>query len=104
MANIQDLYQHKFGRFGSTVIASTTEYDGKWASIYIAADAKFDSETTYETTNAPAIDGDTFKHATAGSAITIPANTWLHGEFTKIKLHSGTIIAYKNNTATAATT
>ena len=104
MANVQDLFSYRFNRFGQTFINSTTEYSGKWFAIEIVAAAKFDSETTYETSFVPSLDGDAFKNATSGSAYEFPAGTILYGDFTKIKLLSGVVLSYKNNTATAATT
>jgi hypothetical protein len=105
MANTTDLFQYRFGRFGQTFINSTTQYNGKWFLVEVLEDdTKFDSETTYQTTNVPSLDGDAFKNATVGNAEAFAKGTMLYGNFTSIKLHAGSVMAYKDNTATAATT
>lgn len=104
MANVQDLFKSRFARYGATFINSTTQYTGKWFAVVVLEDGtKFDSETTYETTNIPSLDGDAFKNATSGSAEAFNKDTVLYGNFTVIKLHAGSVMAYKDNTSTAAT-
>ena len=100
MGNVSDLYRDRFARSGATFINGTTEYEGKWFAVVVLEDStKFDSETTYGSK----LDGDAFKNATAGSAEAFKQGTIIYGDFTAIKLHTGSVMAYKDNTSTSAT-
>lgn len=67
----------------ATYFGDTTERSGEWRAITILENATF---TTLVTTN---WDGSTTNGMVAGAGAT------LFGEFTKIKLASGRIVAYK---------
>ena len=72
---------------GSVLIANTTQVTGEFVSI-----DSLDNATKFEvlTGNATGI-----ANATAGSATAIPAGTTIDGIFTAIKLHAGSVIAYR---------
>ena len=71
---------------GAVSIANTTQVDGEFVSIDVMTDTKFEVLTGNLTGAANAVDA---------SAHTIKAGTTIDGYFTAIKLHSGTVIAYK---------
>jgi hypothetical protein len=72
---------------GSVLIANTNEVTGEFVSI-----DSLDNATKFEvlTGNATGI-----ANATSGSATAIPAGTTIDGIFTAIKLHAGSVIAYR---------
>ena len=72
---------------GSVLIANTTQVTGEFVSI-----DSLDNATKFEvlTGNATGI-----ANATSGSATAIPAGTTIDGIFTSIKLHAGSVIAYR---------
>lgn len=71
---------------GSQLITGTTQVNGNFVSI-----DSLDNATKFEvlTGNQTGI-----SNATAGSAIAIPAGVTIDGNFTAIKLHAGSVIAY----------
>jgi hypothetical protein len=71
---------------GSVSIADTTQVNADFTSIDVMTDTKFHTLTGNLTGAA---------NATEGSAHTIKAGTTLDGSFSAIKLHSGTVIAYR---------
>jgi hypothetical protein len=71
---------------GSVSIADTTQVNADFVSIDVMTDAKFHTLTGNLSGAA---------NATEGSAHTIKAGTTLDGIFSAIKLHSGTVIAYR---------
>jgi hypothetical protein len=72
---------------GSVLIANTTQVTGEFVSI-----DSLDNATKFEvlTGNSTGI-----ANATSGSATAIPAGTTIDGIFTAIKLHAGSVIAYR---------
>jgi hypothetical protein len=72
---------------GSLLIADTNAVTGEFVSI-----DSLDNATKFEvlTGNATGI-----ANATSGSATAIPAGTTIDGIFTAIKLHAGSVIAYR---------
>ena len=72
---------------GSVLIANTTQVTGEFVSI-----DSLDNATKFEvlTGNATGI-----ANATSGTATAIPAGTTIDGIFTSIKLHAGSVIAYR---------
>lgn len=72
---------------GCVLIADTNTVTGEFVSIDVLADTtKFHTLTG----NATAI-----ANATEGSAVAIPKGTTIDGLFTAIKLHAGSVIAYR---------
>jgi hypothetical protein len=71
---------------GALSIANTDAFAGEFVSIDVMTDAKFHTLTGNLTGAA---------NATEGSAHVIKAGTTIDGIFTAIKLHSGTVIAYR---------
>jgi hypothetical protein len=71
---------------GAVSIANTTQVNGDFVSIDVMTDTKFEVLTGNLTGAANAIEA---------SAHTIEAGTTIDGYFTAIKLHSGTVIAYR---------
>jgi hypothetical protein len=71
---------------GAVSIANTTQVDGAFVSIDVMTDTKFEVLTGNLTGAA---------NATEASAHVIKAGTTIDGYFTAIKLHSGTVIAYR---------
>ena len=72
------------GQNGTTLVANTTHYDGKWFAIQVISDAVFTSladatMTTYGTL----------------SGITFLGGTLIFGSFSSFKLASGAVLAYK---------
>jgi hypothetical protein len=72
---------------GSVLIANTTQVTGEFVSI-----DSLDNATKFEvlTGNSTGI-----ANVTAGSATAIPSGTTIDGIFTAIKLHAGSVIAYR---------
>jgi hypothetical protein len=72
---------------GSQLITGATQVTGEWASI-----DSIDNATKFEvlTGNATGV-----ANVTSGSAIAIPIGTTIDGIFTAIKLHAGSVIAYR---------
>ena len=72
---------------GSQLITGATQVTGEWVSI-----DSIDAHTKFEvlTGNATGI-----ANASSGSATAIPAGVTIDGYFTAIKLHAGSVIAYK---------
>jgi hypothetical protein len=71
---------------GAVSIANTDTVAGEFVSIDVMTDSKFHTLTGN-------ISGAA--NATEASAHTIKAGTTIDGYFTAIKLHSGTVIAYR---------
>lgn len=72
---------------GSQLITGTTQVNGDFVSI-----DSLDNGTRFEVLNG---NGTSIANATAGSAIAIPAGVTIDGNFTAIKLHAGSVIAYR---------
>jgi hypothetical protein len=72
---------------GSVLIADTTQVTGEFVSI-----DSLDNATKFEvlTGNSTGI-----ANLTSGSATAIPNGTTIDGIFTAIKLHAGSVIAYR---------
>jgi hypothetical protein len=72
---------------GSVLIANTSEVTGEFVSI-----DSLDNATKFEvlTGNSTGI-----ANLTSGSATAIPSGTTIDGIFTAIKLHAGSVIAYR---------
>jgi hypothetical protein len=72
---------------GSVLIADTNAVTGEFVSI-----DSLDNATKFEvlTGNSTGI-----ANVTAGSATAIPSGTTIDGIFTAIKLHAGSVIAYR---------
>jgi hypothetical protein len=72
---------------GSVLIANTTQVTGEFVSI-----DSLDNATKFEvlTGNSTGI-----ANLTSGSATAIPNGTTIDGIFTAIKLHAGSVIAYR---------
>jgi hypothetical protein len=72
---------------GSVLIANTTQVTGEFVSI-----DSLDNSTKFEvlTGNSTGI-----ANVTSGSATAIPNGTTIDGIFTAIKLHAGSVIAYR---------
>ena len=72
---------------GSVLIANTNEVTGEFVSI-----DSLDNATKFEvlTGNSTGI-----ANLTSGSATAIPSGTTIDGIFTAIKLHAGSVIAYR---------
>ena len=72
---------------GSVLIANTTQVTGEFVSI-----DSLDNATKFEvlTGNSTSI-----ANLTSGSATAIPNGTTIDGIFTAIKLHAGSVIAYR---------
>jgi hypothetical protein len=68
---------------GSDFFNDTTSRDGKWNKIQVLANTVFTTLT------------DATRGGTAVGAFSFPAGTVFTGQFTTIKLASGTIIAYR---------
>jgi len=71
---------------GAVSIADTTQVNADFVSIDVMTDTKFHTLTGNLSGAA---------NATEASAHVIKAGTTLDGIFTAIKLHSGTVIAYR---------
>jgi hypothetical protein len=72
---------------GCQLIATTDTVTGEFVAIDVLADTtKFHTLTGNQTAIA---------NATEGSATAIPKGTTIDGLFTAIKLHAGTVIAYR---------
>jgi hypothetical protein len=71
---------------GSVSIADTTQVNADFTSIDVMTDTKFHTLTGNLTGAA---------NATEATAHVIKAGTTLDGSFSAIKLHSGTVIAYR---------
>ena len=71
---------------GANSIANTDAVTGNFVSIDVMTDSKFHTLAGNLTGAA---------NATEASAHTIKAGTTIDGLFTEIKLHSGTVIAYR---------
>jgi hypothetical protein len=71
---------------GSVSIADTTQVNADFTSIDVMTDTKFHTLTGNLTGAA---------NATEATAHLIKAGTTLDGSFSAIKLHSGTVIAYR---------
>jgi hypothetical protein len=71
---------------GSVSIADTTQVNADFTSIDVMTDTKFHTLTGNLTGAA---------NATEATAHVIKAGTTLDGIFSAIKLHSGTVIAYR---------
>ena len=72
---------------GSQLITGTGQVTGEWVSI-----DSIDSNTKFEVLTG---NGTGIANVTSGSAIAIPAGVTIDGYFTAIKLHAGSVIAYK---------
>lgn len=74
------------GKYGSTLIADTTEYTGDYVAIQVVVACTF---TT--------LDDATRDGTTLTSGITFPAGFVIYGTITKIELATGTVIAIKGD-------
>ena len=72
---------------GSQLITGTGQVTGEWVSI-----DSIDSNTKFEVLTG---NGTDIANAVSGTAIAIPAGVTIDGYFTAIKLHAGSVIAYK---------
>lgn len=73
----------KFGFYGATIISTTTTEVGSFYAFQILENAVIDSLV------GPDLDGDT------PNGLTLISGLVIYGKFTRIKLTSGKIIAYK---------
>lgn len=72
---------------GSQLITGTDQVTGEFVSI-----DSIDNATKFEVLTG---NGTGIANASSGSAIAIPAGVTIDGYFTAIKLHAGSVIAYK---------
>jgi hypothetical protein len=72
---------------GSQLITGATQVNGDFVSI-----DSLDNATKFEVLTG---NGTGIANVTSGSAIAIPAGVTIDGNFTAIKLHAGSVIAYK---------
>ena len=72
---------------GSQLITGTDQVTGEFVSI-----DSLDNATKFEVLTG---NGAGIANASSGSAIAIPAGVTIDGYFTAIKLHAGSVIAYK---------
>ena len=72
---------------GSQLITGTSEVTGEFVSI-----DSLDNATKFEVLTG---NGTGIANVTSGSAIAIPAGVTIDGYFTAIKLHAGSVIAYR---------
>jgi len=70
---------------GAQYIGGTSPINGEWSAIQAVTDTKFHTLTGNVTGLA---------NTASGSAITVPAGLTIFGVFTRIQLHSGSVIAY----------
>jgi hypothetical protein len=72
---------------GSQLITGTSQVTGEWVSI-----DSIDSATKFEVLTG---NGADIANAVSATAKAIPAGVTIDGNFTAIKLHAGSVIAYK---------
>ena len=72
---------------GSQLITGTSQVNGDFVSI-----DSLDNATKFEVLTG---NGTGIANVTSGSAIAIPAGVTIDGYFTAIKLHAGSVIAYR---------
>jgi hypothetical protein len=72
---------------GSVLIANTTQVTGEFVSI-----DSLDNATKFEVLTG---NNTGIANVTSGSATAIPNGTTIDGIFTAIKLHAGSVIAYR---------
>ena len=72
---------------GAVYIGDTTQVTGEFVSI-----DSLDDATKFEVLTG---NGTGIANVTSGSAIAIPAGVTIDGYFTAIKLHAGSVIAYR---------
>ena len=72
---------------GSQLITGTSQVTGEWVSI-----DSIDSATKFEVLTG---NGTDIANAVSATAKAIPAGTTIDGNFTAIKLHAGSVIAYR---------
>jgi hypothetical protein len=72
---------------GSVLIANTNQVTGEFVSI-----DSLDNATKFEVLTG---NNTGIANVTSGSATAIPIGTTIDGIFTAIKLHAGSVIAYK---------
>jgi hypothetical protein len=70
---------------GAQYIGGTSQTNGEWSAIQAVTDTKFHTLTGNVTGLA---------NTALGSAITVPAGLTIFGFFSRIQLHSGSVIAY----------
>ena len=70
-------------REGSTLIDDTAEHSGNWGAITILENTVFETLT------------DSTRDGSAVGGVTFPAGLTIQGNFTVIKLTSGSVMAYK---------
>jgi hypothetical protein len=75
------------GATGGTFIGGTALTSGTFSAIQVIADAKLHTLTGNI--------GGGIENTTEGSAATLLAGTIIYGQFSAIKLHSGSVVAYK---------
>lgn len=78
------------GEYGSTYITNTDRYDGNWVTVQCL------TETKFEVLEGSSMNGTPMFDSSAGSAPSFPAGFMLFGSLLAIKLHSGSVIAYKS--------
>ena len=72
---------------GSQLITGTSQVTGEWVSI-----DSIDNATKFEVLTG---NGTDIANVTSGTAKAIPAGVTIDGFFTAIKLHTGSVIAYR---------
>ena len=72
---------------GSQLITGATQVNGDFVSI-----DSLDNATKFEVLTG---NGTGIANVTSGSAIAIPAGVTIDGSFSAIKLHAGSVIAYR---------
>jgi hypothetical protein len=78
------------GEYGSTYITDTTQVNGNWVTVQCLV------PTQFAVLIGDGMDGTPMFNSSAGSAPTFPAGFMLFGSIKSIKLHSGSVIAYKS--------
>ena len=82
IAWIKNSLQRICGRQGVEVIDDTDEHEGNWVRLTVFTSAVLESLKT--------TDGEILN-----KALTFPDTTDIFGDFVKIKLYSGSLLAYK---------
>jgi hypothetical protein len=70
---------------GAQYIGGTSQTNGEWSAVQAVTDTRFHTLTGNVTGLA---------NTSLGSAIEVPAGLTIFGLFTRIQLHSGSVIAY----------
>lgn len=80
--NETELLKVLVGQNGSLIIKDTTDHAGKWKAIAVITNTVFTL----------LIENGSNKNV---SGVTFPANHVIYGNFTEIKLASGSVVAYE---------